>query len=108
MIQRAGLLTVKQGWARLRQCLSIEQEQGIGSPGMFNLGCDQERSLVRLPSGRLATVMPYDVEVFLESGVEHYTLFAHLRPPLRVYCTRILPEDHQESPARDSGTGPVA
>ena len=56
-----------QGWKLLRQGLSIESEQRIGGEGISYLGCKIERTETTLAGGRLATVITYNMEEFVQS-----------------------------------------
>ena len=60
---------IKQGWALLRKSLVIEPETRIGNMGVAYLGCTQRCFSIMIESGRMATVMSYDTEDFLDSCV---------------------------------------
>ena len=83
--------TSKQAWTLLRQGFVIELESRIGGKEIVYLGCTQRCFSLMLASGRIATVMSYDVEEFLESCVAKYCGFAKIKSPLRQYRTPIIP-----------------
>ena len=98
---------MKRGWELLRQDLDIEPEKVIDSKGAVYLGCRQEVNTIKLPSGRLATAMTYNMEEFLESCVNKYIELAGPGTKIKPYPTPFFQDDHRESPAGAPGHGPV-
>ena len=60
------------GWNLIKKGLGIDPPQEINEKGATYLGCRQKRETIKLPSGRLATSMTYDMEEFLDSCVQKY------------------------------------
>ena len=60
-----------------------------------------------IESGRMAIVMSYDMEEFLDSCVAQYCELAKITSPLRSYTTPILLDDQSRSAASAPGTVPV-
>ena len=69
------------------------------------MGCRQVRTSRRLPSGRMATVMEYDMEDFLISCVDKFKELAGVKD-VRPCPTPFITETHEHSPAGRAGTGP--
>eukprot|EP00969_Alexandrium_andersonii_P178421 7888685-Alexandrium_andersonii.AAC.1 len=57
------------GWELLRQGLSIEPEQHVNTAGVTYLGCKIEKTVSKLSGGRMATVITYNMEEFINSCV---------------------------------------
>ena len=85
---------IKRGWAKLRKGLGIEPEQEIDAKGATYLGCRQVRETIKLPSGRLATAMTYDMEDFLSSCVQKYVELAGPGTKVKPYSTPFFQDDH--------------
>ena len=98
--------SIKQGWALLRKGLSIEAEHRVDEKGVTYLGCRLERGTIKLPNGRLATTMTYNMEDFLDSCVDKYVELAGPGTTVKPCPTPFLQDDHRESPAGAPGEGP--
>ena len=95
------------GWKLLRQGLHIEPEQRVGDKGAVYLGCRHVVSIIKLPNGQTATTMTYDMEDFLQSCIDKYTVVVGPKVSLRNYSTPFLAKDHRASSAGGPGSGPV-
>ena len=98
---------IKKGWSLLKKGLEIEPEKTIDEKGAVYLGCRLKRSKLKLPSGKMATSMTYDMEEFLDSCVAKYVELAGPGTKVKPYATPFFQEDHKESPAGAPGVGPV-
>ena len=84
---------MKIGWEFLRKGLSIEPEKPAG----LYLGCKHEVGTIKLPSGRMATSMTYNMEEFLTSCVDRYLELAGGNAVrLRTVATPFLPDDPKQ------------
>ena len=71
------------------------------------LGCLQEKGRVRLPGGRFATTMVYNMEEFLRNAVERYKKLAGPSWKIKTVATPFLEEDQTKSPQGGSPDGKV-
>ena len=71
------------------------------------LGCNQKYFYIMTESGRMATVMAYDVEELVRSCVDKYCGLAKGQTQLRSYSTPFILDDHAASVVWAAGVGPV-
>ena len=62
------------------------------------LGCALRRGTVRLPDGKVATSLSYDMGSFLKKAVQKYLALAGPGTTLKHVETPFLPEDQAQSP----------
>ena len=60
-----------------------------------------------IESGRMATLIAYDVEEFMGTCVDKDCELAKAKAPLRSYSAPILPAGHATSVAGSASVGPV-
>ena len=96
---------IKKGWGLFRG-LVIELEPRIGNKDTVYLGCTQRCFSLTAESGRMATVMAYNVVEFLGSCASKYCELAKVKTPLRAFSTPIRPEDRSISDLSAPGSGP--
>ncbi len=93
-----------KGWSLLQDDITIEKPQPIG---LF-LGCTHEMGSFKLPSGKLATSMTYNMEGFLVQCTERYTELAGGNVRFKKVSTPFLVEDAKDGPAgTPAAKGPV-
>ncbi len=93
-----------QGRKLLREDITIEEPQAIG---LF-LGCTHEMGTFKLPSGKLATSMTYNMQGFFEQCCETYSELAGGNVRFKKVSTPFLVEDSKDGPAgTPAATGPV-
>ena len=93
------------GCKMLRQGLSIEPEQRIDAKRQVYSGCQLLVTSIKLPTGGMATAMPYNMENFLETCISRYLELVGLGTTLRNCSTPVLAEYHRDSPAGALGHG---
>eukprot|EP00969_Alexandrium_andersonii_P277311 12257994-Alexandrium_andersonii.AAC.1 len=57
---------VAAGWKLRRKGLSIDPESRVDSSGVTYLRCKNEKTSSKLAEGRLATVVAYNIEEYIE------------------------------------------
>ena len=95
------------GWKMRMQGIQVKPEQRVDATGAVYLGCRHLVSSIKLPLGRIATTMTYDVEDLLKSCKQRYLEVAGKQVTLRNYATPFLTEDHRGSPASGLAKGLV-
>ena len=91
-------INIEQGWKLLRRDLNIEPHKTVGVDGTIYLGCALRRGTVRLPDGKVATSLSYDMGSFLKKAVQKYLALAGPGTTFRHVETPFLPEDQAQSP----------
>jgi hypothetical protein len=86
---------LKTGWNLLRQGLTIEPEK---NQALF-LGCIHEVGKFKLPGGKLATFLIYNMESSMHSCVQKYVELAGGNVRLKKVPTPFLTEDSKDGPA---------
>ena len=69
-------VNIEQGWKLLRGDLNIEPHKTVGVDETIYLGCALRRGSVRLPDGKVATSLSYDMGSFLKKAVQKYLALA--------------------------------
>ena len=86
-----------QGWKLLRADLNIEPHKTVGVDETLYLGCTLRLGSIRLPDGKVATSLSYDMGSFLKKAVQKYLDLAGPNAKLRHVDTPFLVEDQMQS-----------
>ena len=92
---------LKKGWKMPRQHLNIEPERPLG----LYLGCVHEEEAIRLPNGKMAIAVRYNMESYLQNTAKRFVKMAGEGTTLKFAATPFLVEDHKESPQGGSPEG---
>ena len=95
---------LEQGWKLLQEDITIEAPQPIGR----FLGCIHEMGTFKLPTGKLATSVSYNMEGFLIQCCDKYSELAGGQVRFKKVATPFLIEDSKDGPAgTPAAKGPV-